>query len=100
MLYEVDGKPTFRIDLYDHTVANKWKNLIESIYIGDGEDIDHIRTFFPFRTTEEKRKILLDAIESINTFFKKDFIELPENIDWDGQEIFNDLHISLSLIHI
>ena len=94
MLYEVDGKPTFRIDLYDHTVANKWKNLIESIYIGDGEDIDHIRTFFPFRTTEEKRKILLDAIESINTFFKKDFIELPENIDWDGQEIFNDLHIS------
>ena len=29
MLYEVDGKPAFRIDLYDHTVAHKWKKLIE-----------------------------------------------------------------------
>ena len=46
MLYEVDGQQAFRIDLYDHTVAHKWKDLIRSIYVGDGEDMDHIRTFF------------------------------------------------------
>ena len=72
MLYEIDDRPAFRIDLYDNPVSVKWKKLIESIFIGDGEDIDHIRTFFPFRNTADKRKILLDAIKSINSFLKKE----------------------------
>ena len=94
MLYEIDDRPAFRIDLYDNPVSVKWKKLIESIFIGDGEDIDHIRTFFPFRNTADKRKILLDAIKSINSFLKKDFIVLPDDIDWNDQKIFNTLHIA------
>ena len=70
MLYEVDGIPAFRIDLYDHTVAHKWKKLIESIYVGDGEDIDHMRTFFSLRTRDEIKDMLLDAVKNINTFLK------------------------------
>jgi hypothetical protein len=94
MLYEIDGKPAFRIDLYDHTVAHKWKNLIESIYVGDGEDIDSMRSFFHLHTRDEIKNILLDAIININSFLKKEFIKIPKKIDWDDQGLYNTLHIS------
>ena len=64
MLYEIDERPAFRINLYDHTVAHKWKDLIDSIYVGDGEDIDHKRTFFALRTQDEIRVMLLDCIKN------------------------------------
>jgi 5'-3' exonuclease len=94
MLYEIDGKPAFRIDLYDHTVANKWKNLIESIYVGDGEDIDHIRSFFNLRTRDEIKKTLLDAVAHINSFLRREFIKIPKKINWEDQDLYNTLHIS------
>ena len=92
MLYEVDGQQAFRIDLYDHTVAHKWKDLIRSIYVGDGEDMDHIRTFFYLRTNDDIKKILVDAINNINNFLKTTFISLPNKIDWNDQKLYNDLH--------
>ena len=94
MLYEIHGKPAFRIDLYNHSVANKWKELISNIYVGDGDDIDHIRTFFSFRSTADKKEMLLNAIESINSFLKKELIVLPDVIDWNGQEIYNIIHVA------
>ena len=94
MLYEIDGKSAFRINLYDHAVAHKWKNLIDSIYVGDGDDIDHKRTFFHLQTVEEIRNTLLDAIKNINTFLKTQFIELPKQIDWKDQGLYNTLHIA------
>jgi len=94
MLYEIDGKPAFRIDLYDHTVASKWKNLIESIYVGDGEDIDHVRTFFNLRTQANIRDMLLDAVKNINAFLKIEFIKIPKQVDWNDQELYNTLHIA------
>ena len=94
MVYEIDGKPAFRIDLYDHTVAHKWKNLIESIYVGDGEDIDHARSFFSLRTNDEIKNILIDAVANINNFLKKDFIQIPKEINWDDQNLYNTLHIA------
>jgi len=94
MLYEIDGKPAFRIDLYDHTVAHKWKKLIESIYVGDGEDIDHVRSFFGLRTRDEIKDMLLDSVTSINSFLKKHFIQIPKEIDWDDQNLYNTLHIA------
>ena len=94
MLYEIDGKPAFRINLYDHTVAHKWKNLIESIYVGDGEDIDHMRTFFSLRTRDEIRDMLLDAVTNINTFLKTGFIKIPKQINWNDQDLYNTLHMA------
>jgi hypothetical protein len=94
MLYTIDGKPAFRIDLYDHTVANKWKELIESIYVGDGEDIDHVRTFLRLRSHDEIKSMLLNAIKNINTFLKKEFIKLPKQINWDDQNLHNTLHMA------
>jgi len=94
MLYTIDGKPAFRINLYDHTVASKWKNLIESIYVGDGEDIDHVRTFFRLRPHDEIKEILLNAIKNINTFLRTEFIKLPKQIDWNDQDLHNTLHVA------
>jgi len=94
MLYEIDGKPAFRINLYDHTVAHKWKNLIESIYVGDGEDIDHMRTFFSLRTRDEIKDMLLDAVKNINTFLKTEFIKTPKQINWNDQDLYNTLHMA------
>jgi len=94
MLYEIDGKPAFRIDLYDHTVAKKWKDLIISIYKGDGEDIDHTRTFFHLQTNNEIKEILIQSIKNINLFLKNEFIKLPKDIDWDSQNFYKSLHES------
>lgn len=94
MLYEIDGIPAFRIDLYNNSVAHKWKELIQSIYVGDGEDIDHKRTFINFRSSDEIKEILLDAVKNINTFLKTEFIKIPTQIDWDDQNLYNTLHIA------
>ena len=94
MLYEIDGKPAFRVALYDHTVAHKWKNLIESIYVGDGEDIDHVRSFFNLRTRDEIKVMLLHAVKNINTFLKTEFIKIPKHTNWNDQDLYNTLHMA------
>ena len=94
MLYEIDGKPAFRIDLYNNSVAHKWKELIQNIYVGDGEDIDHKRTFFNLRSEKEIKEMLLDAVKHINTFLKTEFIKLPNELDWNDQKLYNTLHIA------
>ena len=93
MLFEIDGIPSFEINLYDNSVAREWKKLINSIHVGDGEDIDHRRSFYNLSSKEEIKNDLLNAIKKINTFFKKEFIVIPKNIDWNDQKIYNDLHI-------
>jgi len=93
MLYEVDGQPSFRIALYNNSVADKWKHLIESIYVGDGNDIDYYRTFFELRKKDDIRQILLNAIEKINTYLGTDYIKIPEQVDWTKQDIYNELHM-------
>ena len=93
MLFEIDGVPSFEINLYDNSVAREWKKLIKSIHVGDGKDIDNRRSFYNLNSKEEIKNDLLNAIEKINTFFKKEFIVIPKNINWDDQKIYNDLHI-------
>lgn len=94
MLYEIDGIPAFRIDLYNNSVAHKWKELIQNIYVGDGDDIDHKRTFFNFRSKDEIKGILLDAVQNINDFLKREFIKIPKEVNWDDQDLYNTLHIA------
>jgi hypothetical protein len=90
MLYEIDRSPSFRLHLYNNSVARKWKTLIDSIYVGDGEDIDHMRTFFKFQTKKNVKNILITAIKNVNSFLKHEFITIPTK--WD-KETFNNLHI-------
>ena len=94
MLYEIDGKPAFRINLYDNTVATGWKELIKSIYVGDGEDIDHKRTFFNLNSKDEIRGMLVDSIKTINSFLKTKFIKIPTHVNWEDQDLYNTLHIA------
>ena len=94
MLYEIDGIPAFRIDLYNNSVAHKWKELIQNIYVGDGDDIDHKRTFFNFRSKDDIKAILLDAVQTINKFLRREFIKIPKQINWNDQDLYNTLHIA------
>ena len=94
MLYEIDGKSAFRINLYDNTVATKWKELIESVYVGDGEDIDHKRTFFNLRSREEIQEMLLNSVKTINSFLKTELIRIPTHVNWQDQDLYNTLHIA------
>ena len=89
MLYEIDGKSAFRINLYDNTVATKWKELIESVYVGDGEDIDHKRTFFNLRSREEIQEMLLNSVKTINSFLKTELIRIPTHVNWQDQDLYN-----------
>ena len=93
MLFEIDGVPSFEINLYDNSVAREWKKLIKSIHVGDGKDIDNRRSFYNLRNKDEIKNDLLNAIKKINFFLKKEFIVIPREIDWDDQKIYNDLHV-------
>jgi len=94
MIYTVDGKPSFRLDLYDHAVAHTWKKLIESIYVGDGEDIDNKRSLFPLWTIQEVRDLLVESIKNINRFLKRKFINVPTEDTWSDQNFYNEVHIA------
>ena len=94
MIYTVDGQPAFRLDLYDRAVAHTWKNLIESIYVGDGEDIDNKRSLFPLWSVQEVRDLLLESIENINVFLKQKFINVPTTDVWNNQNFYNEVHIA------
>ena len=90
MLYGIDGSPAFRLELYNNSVAHKWKHIIKSIYAGDGEDFDNRRTFYQYRTSNQMKQDLIVAIKNINTFLKHEFIQVPTNFD---QDFLNELHI-------
>jgi hypothetical protein len=92
MLFEIDNTPSFRIHLYNHSVANKWKNLVKESFVGDGSDIDHRRSFLFHKTKEDIQHDLVKAIENINKSLKRNVIELPETIDWQDEDFYNKLH--------
>jgi len=98
MLYAIDGTPAFRIELYENSVAGKWKNIINSTYTGDGTDFDHRRTFFYLQTKEEQQQELSRAIHKINAFLKKDFVEQPVDNDYTNQDFLNRLHIAFETL--
>jgi len=93
MLFSIDGIPSFRIRLYENSVADKWHSLVKETYVGDGEDFDNKRSFHYLRSKEEVRNDLLESIHEINNFLRTNFIKLPEIIDWNDDNLYNKLHI-------
>ena len=45
-------------------------------------------------TRDEIRDMLLDAVTNINTFLKTGFIKIPEQINWNDQDLYNTLHMA------
>jgi hypothetical protein len=93
MFFSIDGKTGFEIELNNNPVANTWYSLIKESYVGDGLDFDNRRTFYSFKTINEMQLDLLNAIEKINLFLKKEFIKIKKPINWNDQNFYNYLHI-------
>jgi hypothetical protein len=93
MFFSIDSKTDFEIELNNNSVANTWCSLIKESYVGDGLDIDNRRTFYPLKTKNEMKLDLLNAIEKINLFLKKEFIKIKKPINWNDQNFYNYLHI-------
>lgn len=93
MFFSIDGKTDFEIELYNNPVASTWRSLIKESYVGDGLDFDNRRTFYSFKSKNEMQLDLINAIEKINLFFKKEFIKIKKPINWNDQNFYNNLHI-------
>jgi len=91
-----DAHESFDMGLINNQFTNKW--LDELSWCLENCEFDHNECFVNFLTIENRQKKLLNSIALINGFFKKiykkkDFIELPNVIDWHSQEFYNYLHI-------
>jgi hypothetical protein len=93
MLFVIDNIPSFTIHFYKNSVADKWQSLVKESYVGDGQDIDHRRSFYHYRNKEDVQKDLIKAIKNINTFLKFNFIKIPDPINWKDKNLYNDLHL-------
>jgi hypothetical protein len=93
MLFVIDSVPSFTIHFYQNSIANKWQSLVKESYVGDGQDIDHRRSFYHYRNKEDIQKDLIRAIKNINSFLKFNFIKIPNTIDWKDKNLYNDLHL-------
>jgi hypothetical protein len=87
----VDGKPSISIELFDHSVANKF--LDELKWHLDNSSVDNNEAFYNYADEATVQSDLLDAITKINTFLKTDFIKIPNQIDWNNHDIYNYFHL-------
>lgn len=91
-----DASDSFDIGLIDNNFTNKW--LDELSWCLENCEFDHNECFVSFLSIKEKKDKLLRTISVINEFLKKlyknkNFIELPDVINWDNQEFYNYLHL-------
>lgn len=87
----VDEKPSVVIELFDHSVANKF--LDELKWHISNSSVNDKETFYHYADEYTVRKDLLEAINKINSFLKTEFIKVPNNIDWDDHAIYNEFHL-------
>jgi hypothetical protein len=87
---EIDHCHLVAVDLYSNDFVSKWSLLFEQTVTTC--DINQNESFTCCLTEERSQQRLLLAIDTINRFFKNDFIEVPANIDWNDQCWYNILH--------
>ena len=90
-----DCSDSFDIGLIDNKFTNKW--LDELSWCLENCEFDHNECFVDFLSVEKRQQKLLECIEIINNYLKKiykrNFIDVPKEIDWFDQEFFNYLHL-------
>lgn len=88
---EVDGCYTVAIELYQNQFVAKWQKLFETT--ASACKINQVECFACRISEQEAQQRLLDSILYINKFLKKNFIEVPNIIDWESQHWYNYLHV-------
>ena len=86
----IDDKSLVSIELFDNSVATKF--LDELKWHVSNSSIDNQEAFYSYADEATIQSDLLNAIRTVNTFLRTNFIELPSNIDWDDHDIYNYFH--------
>lgn len=87
---EIDHCRTVAVDLYQNQFVSKWQMLFERTTSACA--INQVESFACKITELESQQRLLRAIDHINEFLKKPFIEITEPCNWDDQNWYNYLH--------
>lgn len=87
---EVDGDKTVVVNLNNNSFVHKWAQLFEETL--STCDIEQNNSFSCVLSETQSQQRLLSAIQIVNKFLKKQFIEVPDTIDWDNQDWYNYLH--------
>lgn len=86
----VDERLSVTIDLFDHSVAQKFLQELRW-HMANGS-IDNQEAFYNYADEATVRQDLLAAIDTVNVFLKRRFIELPLLIDWESNDTYNYIH--------
>jgi hypothetical protein len=87
---EVDKQFVIDIELFDTSVAKKFLNQLK--WHVSNSSINQRECFYGYAEEKVVQQNLLTAIDKINTFLKRSYITLPQYIDWDNHNFYNDLH--------
>lgn len=87
---EVDHCHQVAVDLYSNDFVLRWIQLFEQT--ASNCNINQEESFACNLTSQQCQLRLLDAIGTINQFLKRDFVHVPDPIDWHSQDWYNYLH--------
>ena len=87
---EVDHCHNVAVDLYSTDFVSRWIQLFEQTV--STCEINQEETFSCNFTSEQRQQQVLVAIDTINQFLKRDFVQIPTVLDWKDQSWYNYLH--------
>lgn len=87
---EVDHCHLVAVDLYPNDFVSRWARLFEQTVASCA--LDQVESFSCNLTEAQARERLMASIKAINQFFKREFIDIPNQINWEDQEWYNYLH--------
>ena len=87
---EIDKQFEIKIELFDTSVTKKFLEQLK--WHLSNSSINHYESFYGYAEESFVKQNLLNSIQIINRFLKKDYINLPTNINWDDNNFYNDLH--------
>jgi len=87
---EVDHCHWVAVDLYRNDFVSRWASLFEKTAASCA--VNQLESFSCNLTESQAKERLIAAITAINQFLKREFIDLPKEINWDDQEWYNYLH--------
>ena len=85
----IDNIKFRQIFLFDNPIAIKYYSLLKILVNKNGLDFDHLRCFYSYKTTNEIKNDLNNAITFINNFFQKELLPTKQELT---QKDFNEIH--------
>ncbi len=89
IIFTIDNKHKSTVQCFDNVIAKKYIKILRQ-HIAKGINVDNGQSFGNYRSERQTQNILLESIDTINTFLKRKFIDLK--VDWESHHFYNDLH--------